>query len=231
VPPLLPRSKKLRTALLVVGSLAFVGIVAAILVSTADSGPKKTPVAKAKAKAKQHAKAAAPHTSTDLKLGRVFVQNTGFPTTVNLPTKRAVMNATQLYFNDAIQDPLRGGSVNNKYTKQFDPGVSGLAGGVDRATLTEATTGPIRGPVTIHAGPVQIDVLGDPTGTPALIAATFSVKCYTTIPAGKLTISRQTELTFADEKHGWIVTAYHVTVVRNVGGKTTTTTAHRGTGK
>ena len=231
MPTLLPRSKKLRTALLVVGSLAFVGIVAAILVSSADSGPKQTPAAKAKAKAKQHAKAVAQETSTDLKVGKVVVQNTGFPTAVNLPTKRAVMSATQRYFNYAIQDPLRGGRVNNKYTKEFDRGVSGLAGGKDRATLTEATTGPIRGPVTIHAARVQIDVLGDPTGAPSLIAASFSVKVYTATPAGKLTISRQTELTFADEKHGWIVTAYHVTVVRKIGGKTTSTTAHRGTGK
>jgi beta-glucosidase/6-phospho-beta-glucosidase/beta-galactosidase len=99
--------------LLVVGSLAFVGIVAAILVSSADSGPKQTPAAKAKAKAKAHAKAVAQETSTDLKVGKVVVQNTGFPTAVNLPTKRAVMSATQRYFNYAIQDPLRGGRVNN----------------------------------------------------------------------------------------------------------------------
>jgi hypothetical protein len=229
VPLSLPRSKKLRTALLVVGSLVFVAIVAAILVATADSGGKETPAAKAKAKAKQQA-AAAKQGTTKLKVGTVAVENTGYPTAVKLSDKRAVMSATQRYFNYAIQDPLRHGRINNAYSKVFDRGIRGLAAGKDRATLTEATTGPIRGPVTIHAARVRIDGLGDPTGTLALIATTFAVKVDTATPTGKLTIRRHTELTFALEKDGWIVTAYRVTVRRSIAGKTTTTTARGGPG-
>jgi len=216
--------------LLVAGSLVFVGIVAAILVASAGSGGKDTPAAKAKAKAKQHAAAAKKEGTTKLKVGKVVVQNTGFPAAVKLADKRAVMSATQRYFNDAIQDPLRTGRINAAYSKVFDPGIRGLAAGKDRATLTEATTGPIRGPVTIHAARVRIDGLGDPTGALAMLATTFAVKVDTATPAGKLTIRRHTELTFALEKKGWIVTAYRVTVRRSIAGKTTTTTARGGPG-
>ena len=38
---------------------------------------------------------------------------------------RAVMSATQRYFNYAIQDPLRHGRINNAYSKVFDPGIRG----------------------------------------------------------------------------------------------------------
>ena len=110
MPALIPRSKKLRTALLVAGSLVFVGIVAAILVASADSGDKDTPAAKAKAK--QHAAAAKKEGTTKLKVGNVVVQNTGFPAAVKLADKRAVMSATQRYFNYAIQDALRTGRIN-----------------------------------------------------------------------------------------------------------------------
>ena len=227
MPALIPRSKKLRTALLVAGSLVFVGIVAAILVASAGSGDNDTPAAKAKAK---HAAAAKKEGTTKLKVGNVVVQNTGFPAAVKLADKRAVMSATQRYFNYAIQDPLRQGRINAAYSKVFDPGIRGLAAGKDRSTLTEATTGPIRGPVTIHAARVRIDGLGDPTGTLAMLATTFAVKVDTATPAGKLTIRRHTELTFALEKQGWIVTAYRVTVRRSIAGKTTTTTARGGPG-
>ena len=183
MPPLIPRSKKLRTALLVVGSLVFVGIVAAVLVAAAGSGDDTTPAkAKAKAEAKQKA-AVAKQGSTKLKVGKVAVQNTGFPTALSLPVKRAVMSSTQRYFNYAIQNPLRGGKVDIKYAKEFDPGVRRAATIGDRATLTEATTGPIRGPVTIHAARVRLDGLGDPSGKVTLVAATFAVKVDTAIPS------------------------------------------------
>ena len=212
------------------GALVVVAIVAAILVVSSDSGGKQTPAAKAKAKAKQHAAAAKKEGTTKLKVGEVVVQNTGFPAAVKLADKRAVMSATQRYFNDAIQDPLRHGRINNAYSKVFDSGIRGLAAGKDRATLTEANTGPIRGSVNIHAARVRIDGLGDPTGTLAMLATTFAVKVDTATPAGKLTIRRHTELTFALEKAGWIVTAYRVTVQRSIAGKTTTTTARGGPG-
>jgi len=227
VPPLLPRSKKLRTALLVAGSLVFVAIVVAILVSLADSGTKHTPtLGKAKKPSATTAKAKNP--AVKLVVGRVVVQNTGFPTAVKPPVQRVVMSATQRYFDDAIQAPLLHGKVDNAYASVFDAGVSGAARQRDRETLTDAATGPIRGLVRIGASKVRIDALGDPSGKPMLIATTFTVDVNAPTPTGTLTISRPTELTFAYESGHWLVTAYDVSVQRSIGKKTTSTTARSG---
>ena len=227
MPPLLPRSKKLRTALAVAASLVFVGVIVAILVSSADSGNKPTP---ARAKTNKPPVTAAKKNSTTLVMGPVVVQSSGFPTAVPPTVRSAVMDATQRYFDFAIQGPLRHGRTNNAYSKVFDAGVSGPAASRDRATMTEATTGPIRGPVNMQASRVRIDGLGDPTGKLALVATTFTLDVHTATPAGTLTIERHTELTFAKESGRWLVTAYRVTVRRSIGPKTTSTTAHSGPG-
>jgi hypothetical protein len=227
VPPLLPRSKKLRTALLVAGSLVFVAIVVAVLVSLGDSGAKHTPsLGKAKKPSGTTAKTKNPETL--LVMGRVVVQNTGFPTAVKAPVRRVVMSATQRYFDDAIQAPLLHGKVDNAFATVFDAGVSGAARHGDRETLTDAATGPIRGPVRMGASKVRIDGLGDPSGKLVLVATTFTLDVNATTPTGKLTISRHTELTFAYESGHWLVTAYHVSVQRSIGKKTTSTTARAG---
>jgi hypothetical protein len=230
VPPLLPRSKRLRTALLVGAALVLVVVVALVLAGTADNGSSPR-AAKAKAKAKKEkARAAARAKPVKLVLGRVVVQNTGLPTTVRPAVRRAVLSATQKYYNDAIQSPLRRGRVNNRYERVFAQGVRRLAADRDRAALTETATGPIRGRVLISASPVRIDALGDPLGKLALVAATFTLKTDAKTPTGaRLAIRRYTELTFAYESGGWRVTAYRVGVRRHIGTKATTTTAHAGT--
>ncbi len=225
MPSPLPRSKKLRTALLMAGSVVFVGVVAAILVSTADSGTKHTP---AKTKPKQQVVADAKKQSLKLVLGRVVVQNTGFPAAIRPPVRRAVMAATQRYFDRAIQAPLQTGKVNPGFTRLFDTGVNGLAARRDRATLTEAATGPIRSPVRIASSRVRMDGLGDPSGKVALVATSFTLQVNAGTPTGKLKINRHTELTFAYESGQWRVTAYRVTVRRSIGPKTRSTTAHSG---
>jgi hypothetical protein len=225
VPPLLPRSKKLRTALLAGASIVVVVVVALLLASTADSGKTHTPAKAAKAKA---AKAKAG--SLTLVIGPVDIQSAGPPASVGAPVRRALMAATQQYFDDAIQAPLTKGAVNAAYTKVFDPGVKGAATGKDRAALTESATGVIRRPVRMSASPVRMDALGDPTGKLALVATTFSLRVDANTPTGRLTIQRHTELTFANEFGRWVVTAYRVTVKRSLGPKTTTTTARSGPG-
>lgn len=227
MPSLLPRSKRLRTALLVGASIVLVVGVALLLAGTADTG-SQSPAAKAK---KEKAKAAAKAKPLKLVIGPVFVQNTGLPAVVKPPVRRAVMSATQKYFNDAIQSPLRRGRVNNAYQKVFAQGVRRLAANRDRAALTETATGPIRGRVLISASPVRIDALGDQAGKLALVATTFTLKADGRTTAGRaLAIRRLTELTFAYELGRWQVTAYQVTVRRTLGPKTTTTTARAGTG-
>jgi hypothetical protein len=206
----------------------FVGVIVVILVVSAGDGDKKPAAAKAP-----------PTTGTtkdvkrqSLKLvrGTVVVQNTGFPTKVQPKVRRAVMRATQRYFDLAIQAPLAHRGVNNAYSNVFDAGVNGLAAGRDRATMTEAATGPIRGPVRMRASKVRLDALGDPYGKPALVAASFSLEVKAATPTGRLTIIRHTELTFAPESGRWRVTAYKVTVRRSIRGKTTSTTARAAPG-
>jgi hypothetical protein len=227
---LLPRSKKLRTALLVVGSLIFVGVVVAILVSLADSGTKRNPAKPPSVPAKKQAVADVKKRSLKLVMGKVDVQNTGFPAAVRPRVRAAVMAATQQYFDDAIQAPLRNGKVNNGYVKVFDARVNGPAARRDRATLTEAATGPIQAPVSIKSSRVHIDGLGDPSGSITLVATSFNLEINARTPTGALRIVRRTELTFMRESGAWRVTAYRVTVRRSLGHKSTSTTARSGPG-
>ena len=184
---LLPRSKKLRTALLV-----FVGVVAAILVISADSGTKHNPAKPPKVPAKKQVVADVKKRSLELVIGRVVVQNTGFAAAVRPRVRAAVMAATQRYFDDAIQAPLRNGKVNNGYVKVFDARVNGPAARRDRATLTEAATGPMLAPVSIRSSRVHIDGLGDPSGSITLVATSFNLEIKARTPTGKLRIVRHT---------------------------------------
>jgi hypothetical protein len=231
VPPLIPRSKRLRTALLAGASIVVVVVVALILASTADSGGKHQ-AAKAKAKAKEKARVAAEQKPLTLVVGQVVVQSTGLPPAGKQPDRRSVMRATQKYFDAAIQAPVRHGRVDNTYEQLFDPGLKGLAARKERAVLTETGTRSfIRKPVTMKASRVRIDALSDPTGKYALVATTFTLRIDAKTPTGRpLLILRRTELTFANEFGRWVVTAYEVNVRRSVGRKTTTTTAHSRTG-
>jgi hypothetical protein len=227
---LLPRSKKLRTALLVAGSLVVVAVVVAILVILADSGTKGNPAKPPSVPAKKQAVADVKKRSLELVMGKVEVQNTGFPAAVRPRVRAAVMAATQQYFDDAIQAPLRTGKVNNGYVKVFDARVNGPAARRDRATLTEAATGPIQAPVSINSSRVHIDGLGDPSGSITLVATSFNLEIKARTPTGTLRIVRRTELTFMRDSGAWRVTAYRVTVRRSVGHKSTSTTARSGPG-
>jgi len=228
VPSFLPESKKLRTALLAAASLVFVGVIAAVLVMLADSDTKPKAAKPGTTKTTPGKPAKPPWLK--LVIGPVIVQSPGPPARVRPPVRRAVMGATQRYFDYAIQTPLRRGRVNNAYSKIFDPGVKGFAARRDRAVLTDGGVGPIRGPVRMSASRVRVDGLGDPAGKLTLVATTFTLKVNTATPTGKLTIRRHTELTFAYESNRWVVTAYKVTVRRSLGAKTTTTTARSGPG-
>jgi len=229
VSSLLPESKNLRTALFVGAAVVFVGVVAGVLVMSADSGDEQTP-ARTTPKTQKQKVADAKKQSVKLVRGKVVIQNTGFPTKLGRPAQAAVMAATQRYFDRAIQAPLRTGRVNERYSRDFARSVYGLAAGRDRATLTEIATGPIRAPVGIRSSLVRLDGLGDPFGKPALVAASFHIEVDARTPTGKLKIRRYTELTFSNEAGKWRISAYRVTVRRSIGSKTTSTTARSGPG-
>ena len=99
----------------------------------------------------------------------------------------------------------------------FDAGVKSAAAGPDRPALTEGSTGVVRGAVHATASPLRIDGIGDQSGKIALVATTFGLTVKASTPAGPLTITRLTELTFANEFGKWRVTAYKVVVRRRVG--------------
>ena len=73
MPPLLPRSKRLRTALFAGISIVLVVAVALLLANTADTGGKQTARAKAKAKAKARAAAVKPVKLVPGRVGRTSV--------------------------------------------------------------------------------------------------------------------------------------------------------------
>jgi hypothetical protein len=221
VPSLLPRSKKVRTALIVIASIAVIAVVATLLANTADSGKKKV------AGTKKPSASSTTTTALKLAVGTVKVQNTGPNTKLPAPVRRALMGAAQTYVNDAILAPLTSGHVDNGYEKIFGLSLRAAASGPDRGALTEAATGVARGAVQTTASRVRIDGLGDPNGKVALVATTFTMTLKATTPAGAVTIHRNTALTFENQFGSWVVTAYDVGVLRSVGA--TTSAAHAST--
>ena len=218
-----PRSRRLRTGLIVAASLVVVAIVALLLANMADSGSKK-------AKAKTGSAPVKNATGLKLQLGVIHVQSAGPQAPMPSPLRRAVVAAAQSYVDDAILAPLEGGRVGSGYPKIFDPFAKVAASTTDRLALTEAGTGLVSGPLQAVASHVQLDGLGDPTGQVVLVAASFSMKIDGSTPTGPLTIARATELTFAKESGKWVVTAYNVGVRRTIDHSTTVTTARSSSG-
>jgi hypothetical protein len=222
MPSLLPRSKKLRTALLVLVSIVIIGIAASLLANTADSGSKQKSTGSSTVAPQKNVAA------LRLRIGTVSIQNTGPPAKIQAPVRRAVLDATQVYVDDAILAPLKSGRVDTGYQSMFDSGVKSAAAGPDRPALTEGSTGVVRGAVHATASPLRIDGIGDQSGKIALVATTFGLTVKASTPAGPLTITRLTELTFANEFGKWRVTAYKVVVRRRVGATTTSKRASTG---
>jgi hypothetical protein len=220
VPPLIPRSRKLRTGLLVTASLAVVAVVALLLANTADSGNKKAKGTSSTAPASKN--------GLKLQLGLIHVQSAGPRAPLRSPLRRLVLASAQTYVNSAILAPLERGQVGADYLKLFDPFVKTTATHADRPALTEAGTGLVNGSFHATASHVRLDGLGDPTGNIALVAASFTMKIEAPTPTGLLTIARATELTFANEFGKWVVTAYNVGVRRTINHSTTASTAHTG---
>ena len=203
----LTRSSLLRRALALVAAIAVVAVAADLLANAADSGttPHERVVEIKPAK----------------KNVALRLVDTGPPATVGPPVRRALLHAAQLYVDDAILAPLTHGRVDNAYETVFDAGVAAVASGPDRAVLTEAGTGAASAGLYATASPVRFDAIGDPHGQLALVATTFGLSVRASTPAGPLTVTRITELTFAPEFGRWRVTAYNVTVRRSVGSTTT----------
>jgi len=222
VPSQITQSLNLRTATIAAASIVIVALVAVLLVNAGDSGKKKH--------ATDNTANGIPAETSALKLviGQVDVQSAGPPAKVKSSLRRALLQSTQTYVNDAIVAPLDTGKVVDGYQTMFDPFVKGPASAQDRAALTEEHTGKASGQLKATASPVRLDGLGDQTGQISLVAATFTMNLKATTPAGAVTIRRHTELTFANEFGKWVVTAYNVGVTRTINDSTTATTARTG---
>ena len=210
--------------MIVIAAVAVIAVAADLLANTASSGKKHT-TGSAKAGTTT---TPAKRTALKLVIGTVKVQNTGRPTKIKAPVRRAVLQAAQAYVDDAILAPLKSGRVDNGYEKVFGLSLTSAASGPDRAVLTEAKTGLANGPVRVTASRVGLDGIGDQAGTIALVATTFGVTVKAPMAAGPLTISRVIELTFEHQFGRWVVTSYNVVVRRTAGAKTASTRATSG---
>ena len=208
------RSHRRQTALLVAASIVVVAVVAVLLANAAGHSSRPRPRASTPS-------TSSPPSALRLVLGPLHMQNVGPPATVPLAVRHTLLATAQSYVDDAILTPLKTGRVDDGYERMFDGGVQADAKGPDRAVLTEAATGVARGAVRATASPVVLDGLGDPSGKPALIAATFVLTVRAPLARGPLTVQRLTELTFADYFGHWLVTAYNVGVRRTIGATTT----------
>jgi hypothetical protein len=222
VPPLIPRSRRVRTGLLIAAAVVVVAVVAIVLANTADSGSKKT------GRKPGTSSGATPLAGLKLQLGTIHVQSAGPKAPLPSQLRRLVVASAQHYIDSAILAPLEGGKLGFDYAKDFDGLVKPAATSEDRLALTEAGTGLVSGPLRATASHVRLDGLGDPTGKMVLVAASFSMKIEGSTPTGPLTIARATELTFANEFGKWVVTAYNVGVTRTINHSTTVTTARAG---
>lgn len=223
--PTLPRSKRLRIALISGGVAVLVAVVALIIAGNGGSSSKPGAT-----KVKPGSSSSTTTTTKlILKIGPVEVQSAGPPAGVRHPAQLALLRATQQYLDDAIRSPLLHGKADRHYADVFDPGVKASAIGQDRLTLTESPTRAIHD-VRMSASRLRMDGLADTAGKLAFVATTFSLRIEASAPTGPITIRRNTELTFANEFGHWVVTAYRVSEQRTVGTNTTSTTAHAGTG-
>jgi hypothetical protein len=168
-------------------------------------------------------------TAVTLTAGEAAVSSAGPEVTLDDNAKQDMVGAAQRYVDAAIVGPLVDGKVGDAYASMFDGTVAANAAGADRAALTDEGVPPITGTPTVTASPVRIDGLANGGGEVTLLATSFTLGITGATDQGALTIQRTTELTFAPVNGAWIVTAYRVSVGRDLGGALTTTTAVAGT--
>jgi len=161
--------------------------------------------------------------------GEAVVAGAGGDIALDEPTRQAAVDAAQQYVDAAMIAPLTDGAVPEEYAALFDTGVQASAIAADRAVLTdEGIPAPTETP-TITATPVRIDGLAAADGTLTFLATTFSVTVDAETASGPVAVRRNVELTYAPSGSTWLVTAYRVTVERDIADAgTSTTTAAAG---
>ncbi len=161
--------------------------------------------------------------------GEAVVASAGGDVALDEATQQAVVEAAQAYVDAAVIAPLTEGAVGEGYDALFDTAVQASAIEADRAVLTdEGIPVPTEAP-TITATPVRIDGLAAADGTLTFLATTFAVTVDTETASGPVAVRRNVELTYAPSGSTWLVTAYRVSVERDIADAgTSTTTAAAG---
>ncbi len=158
----------------------------------------------------------------------VDVESAGAATTLDGPTKTALVAAATAYVQNASLAPLSTGRLGADYATLFDPGVRAPATTTDVRALTDESVGKVDN-YTETVTPVQLSALADSSGVLLYAATNFGEQVNAKTAAGPVTIKRTIELTLAPgaDKH-WTVTAYRVVAARSTPAGTTTTTASAG---
>jgi hypothetical protein len=165
-------------------------------------------------------------TAVQLARGDVAVQSAGGDVALDDTTQQAVLATAQHYVDAAVVGPLTQGAVGTDFPALFDPSVAAAANGPDRAALTDEGVPKITAKPAVSAAPVRIDALADNHGQVQLLAATFTLAIQGATAAGPLTINRNVELTLTRNPDGnMLISAYRVSVGREVADATTATTA------
>jgi hypothetical protein len=165
-------------------------------------------------------------TAVQLTRGDVAVQSAGGDVALDDATQQAVLAAAQHYVDAAIVGPLTKGVVGTDYPTLFDGSIAPAANGPDRPALTDEGVPKITAQPSVTAAPVRIDALADSHAQVQLFAATFTIAITGTTDAGPLTINRNVELTLTRNPDGnMVISAYRVSVARDVADASTTTTA------
>jgi hypothetical protein len=143
-----------------------------------------------------------------LTLGAVNLQSAGPALTLSNDTKKAILDATQKYVDDAVYEPLNSGSVGAGFAALFDSYVRGAATGRDEHALTESLHN--ASTYAASAAPIELSGLVDTTGTLLYLASNLTLHEDITTAAGHFNVDRNVELTFAPSGKTWLITAYRV---------------------
>lgn len=202
--------------------------VTAALVLSACSGDDDSEPAGERERPATTTTVAAP-ADVELERGEAVVASAGGDIVLDEATQQALVDVAQRYVDAAVLQPLADGTVGDEYALLFDANVQASATGTDRAVLTDEGIPTPESTPTVTATPVRIDALAGPDGTLALLAGTFELDIDAESASGPVGIRRATELTLAPGTDGnWLVSAYRVTVERDLpdaAGSTTTTAA------
>ena len=173
---------------------------------------------------------AAPKTTFDISLGEVSADSAGAPVTISGDQSQRVLDALTTYVKGATVQPLRTGKpASADFGAIFDTATLQSAMTSDRGTLLDEGLPKVTGDLTVTTQPVNLLGLGDQSGNLTLITTTLVVDASGTTAlkgAAPLHVVRSADFTLQPDGAGaWKITAYNVTVARDGGELSPTTTA------